>query len=264
MERIKNWFKKDHSTLIVWGLLTVIVILATFLDFYHIGKLSLWNDEIDTVIFVTRPLKGLFQLVWKSYPNMALYYLFAHYWVYIFPHASEGVLRALSAIFAIAGIPVVFLLGRTLGVNRKKAAAVGLIAAFLVAINAFNIQYAQEFRSYSLVFFLSSLSTLFLIKAIEQSRSKHYWVLYTIVSAAAVYSHFYVVFLIMAQVVTLPVLLLERKKDALPIRNIIFSCAAIILLIFPIALAAHTAGASQLSWILKLTLMEIWHLLSTR
>lgn len=253
MERIKNWFKKDHLNLIVGGLLTVIVILATFLRFYHIGKLSFWYDEIDTFIFATHNLK----VVFKNSPNMLLYYLLANYWIRIFPHASEALLRSISAIFSVASIPVVFLLGRKFGTNRKQAAAIGLMAAFFVTLNAFHIQYAQEFRSYSLVFLLTSLSTYLLIKAIEQPDSYRYWVWYTIISVAAVYSHFHVVFLIAAQAVTLLVLLLDRKKHSFPLREILCSSVAIALLICPIALAAHAAGASQIGWITKPTFKNV-------
>jgi uncharacterized membrane protein len=248
MEEIKNWFNKNRLTLIVGILLTAITVVAAFLRFCQIGKLSFWNDEIDTVIFTApKSLYAMFQGLWPKEVNMALYYLLAHYWVRVLPGMSEGSLRAISAIFSVVSIPVVFLLGVTLGVNRKQATVIGLTAALLVAINAFHIQYAQEFRSYSLVFLLATLSTLLLIKAVKNPKSPLLWTAYALVSVAAVYCHYFVVFLLLAQGASLFVLFLG-DIHTFPFKGIIGSGVTIIILLIPLALATHLAGTGGLSW----------------
>jgi uncharacterized membrane protein len=186
---------------------------------------------------------------------MSLYYVLAFLWIRVFPNASDGTLRALSAIISIACIPVVYLLGRTMTTDRKKAAAIGLIAAFLITVNATNLPFAQEFRSYSLTFLLTTLSTFFLIKAIEDTESKHHWLIwYTIVTAAAVYSHFYAVFLIAAQAVTLPILLFDKNKRYIKIKRILYCGIGMACLILPIVMLAYLEGYETLSWLSKPTL----------
>jgi uncharacterized membrane protein len=112
-------------------------------------------------------------------PNMAFFDLIAHFWENIFPNASDGMLRVLPAIFSILSIPVVFLLGKEIENNKDISTKIGLLSALLVSLNAFHINYAQFYRSYSLVFLLTSLSTLLLIMAIkntlEKSKSFNYW-----------------------------------------------------------------------------------------
>lgn len=246
MDRLKRLFTGKPSFLIITILLLGITILAAFLRFYQIGKLSLWNDELDTVRFTAGSFKDMLLIIKQSQPNMGLYYLFIHYWILVFPNYSDGILRIPSAIFSIASIPVVFLLGKEFCSNKKQSAFVGLLAALLVSINTFHIQYSQELRSYSLVFLLTTLSTYFLIKAVERPNSFITWTFYIFACVAAIYSHFFVVFLLMAQAISLIVLL--SKKNLRLLLRFTISVVAIGILALPIVLLA-IKSPEQISWI---------------
>jgi hypothetical protein len=244
---------KNQRIVVIGGLFTLVGI-ATFLRFYQIDKLSFWTDEIWTMIYATSNLKDVF---WRD-PNMILYYLLIRYWSQIFPGASGGMLRALSGIFSVASIPVVFLLGRTMRVSRVQATTVGLIAALLVTINAYHIQYGQELRAYSLVFLLATLSTFLLIKAIEEPSSpNHWWIWYTIVSVAAIYSHFFALFVLIAQAASLLVLLLGNAH-AFPFKGGLTSGIAMAILIAPVVIVVYKIQAIKgISWISELTFSDI-------
>jgi uncharacterized membrane protein len=246
---MKKYIIKNRSKMVILCLLILIVGLGSFLRIYHIGKLSFWLDEVCTYFFSVGSFTHL-GTVLKTDPNMSLYYVFAHFWIRFFPNASDGRLRALSAIFSVASIPVVYLLGKAITTDRKKGTAIGLIAAFLIAVNAFHIQYAQEFRSYSLTFLLTALSTLFLIKTVEEPESKILWpAMYTIVTAAAFYSHFFAAFLIAAQAATLPLLLINKNESKINFKRILWCGLGIIILILPISVVAYRAGTSGVAWV---------------
>src|SRR5579862_1541643 len=155
MERIEA-MKKTPSWVAVGVPLVLFCILAAFLSLHQIGRLSFWNDELFTVWHVNLGMRAM-------RANMSLYYLLVHVWMTLFSEASEGTLRTLSAIFFVFCIPAVFLLGRTVSNGKRAATATGLLAALLMAINAYAIQYAQELRSYSMVTLFAILSTFFLI-----------------------------------------------------------------------------------------------------
>ena len=59
---------------------------------------------------------------------------------------GEDVMRLPAALFGAASCVVLFLLGRTLGGWRS-----GMLAALLLALAPFQVQYGQEARSYTLV-----------------------------------------------------------------------------------------------------------------
>ena len=251
LKKMKKYLINNRSTVVTISLLIFIIGLGSFLRFYHIGKLSFWLDE---AYMFNNSKNGLITAI-KNETNMSLYYVLIYFWIRIFPTASDGTLRALSAVISVVSIPVVFLLGRTMTTNRKMATTIGLIAAFLISVNAFNIQYAQEFRSYSLTFLLTTLSSFLLINAVEDIESTHHWLIwYTIVTAASVYSHFYAVFIIAAQAVTLPILLLDKNKHFLKFKQILYCCFGMTSLILPIAIVAYIKGPGQISWIPEPTL----------
>lgn len=237
--RLKKHLINDHLAVVTITFLVLTIGLGSFLRFYHIGTLSFWLDEAAEFTYSGGSLINLVTAI-KNDPNMSLYDALAFFWIRIFPGASDGTLRALSAIFSVASIPVVFLLGRTMVADRREAIAIGLIAAFLITVNAFHVQYAQEFRSYSLTFLLTTFSTLFFINGIEEIESKRHWLIgYTIISAAAVYSHLYAVFIVVAQVLTLPILLLDKNRHYFEFKRILYSCIGMAWLILPIAVLAY-------------------------
>jgi hypothetical protein len=66
-----------------------------------------------------------------------------------------------------------------------------------VALGPFLIRYSQEARMYSFVGFLLLLSTLLLLSALKQGGGMR-WVGYTLCIAAALYTHYFAVFAILA------------------------------------------------------------------
>ena len=86
------------------------------------------------------------------------YYLLLRGWL----HLGDSVawIRGLSVIFAVAAIPAIFLLGR-----KMLGTSFGLISALLLSVNAFQVRYAQEARSYSLLVLLLIVSSYFFVSA---------------------------------------------------------------------------------------------------
>jgi len=102
-------------------------------------------------------------------------------------------IRVPAEIGGILLIPAVFLLGKV-GFNRR----VGLLASALTAVNVHAIYYSVEARPYSLVMLFSALSTICLLKLIDDGRSR--WLAgYTLSSAAVVYSHYSGIGVLIAQ-----------------------------------------------------------------
>lgn len=245
---MKKIIDRNRDTFIFVILLILITCLGGFLRFYQIGKLSFWIDEAATAFDIQGDFKTFVDRL-NSLANMRFYYILAYFWTKLFPNASDGTLRALSAIFSTATIPVVFLLGKEILEDKPKANTLGLLAAFLTAINAFNIQYAQEFRSYSLVVLLTLLSTLILVKYVENCETKIKWLIwYILISAAAIYSHMYAIFIIGAHAISLLVLLADKQNYSKIFIRFFIGCLAIAILLVPMILSALQKGA-LLSWI---------------
>jgi uncharacterized membrane protein len=138
------------------GLLALIAAVAAVLRFHSLAAKSFWFDEGVSVAIARLDWYNFARILWRREANMSLYYFLLHYWLHF--GGSEFFIRSLSVLFAIACVPVIFLLGRRLLDSR-----IGLIAAALLAVNAYHVQYSQEARGYSLMVLLCSLSSLYFL-----------------------------------------------------------------------------------------------------
>ena len=200
-----------------------VTLLAAFLRMHALTAKSFWLDEGISIDIARLPWPRFLHVMWSGEANMALYYLVLRFWL-IFG-SSEGFVRGLSVLFSVATVPVVFFLGARLFSRR-----VGLLAALLLAINAYHIRYAQETRSYAMVVFFAVLATWLLAKNLQEPSSAH-WGIYAAVCAMAAYSHFYAVLLVPAQAISL----LSWRRDEIPWRKLVGSFLAFGVMIVPIA-----------------------------
>jgi hypothetical protein len=168
-------------------LLTFALLLIIFASLFLIGSKSVWLDEAYSIQLVhSWPIMWSQLFIYDH--NAWLYYALLYGWARL--GDSEAYIRGFSALFAIASLPVYYLLARKL--FGKKVA---LIAVFLLAANGFYIQYAQEARSYSLYFFLSLLSTLMFIYMM-QKQTKLWYALYIFCVILCFYAHAFAIFLL--------------------------------------------------------------------
>jgi mannosyltransferase len=133
------------------GALLAITLLALFLRLHLLGQDSFWGDELASVRRAQMDWDAFWELM-RGIPAMALYYALLRFWILL--GDSEFTVRILSVIPAVVTVPLVYFMGKRLFDPR-----VGLIAALLLAMNAFHIQYSQEARSYSLLILLVTLSS---------------------------------------------------------------------------------------------------------
>ena len=117
-----------------------------------------------------------------------LYYLMLNRWTR-WAGASDAALRLFSALWALASIPVLWLIARRVG---GEAAA--FLAAGLFAVCPLGLYYSVEGRMYSLLVFLAvSMVALTLALRTEDARP---WLVgpWAVVSAAALLTHYFACF----------------------------------------------------------------------
>jgi hypothetical protein len=154
---------------------------------------SLFEDELATYFIVTgHSLGSVLDLV-RSDQEVTPPLFFILAWLAKgFGDPTQG-LKLISLIAGVAAIPLTYLLG--LWTVGRRA---GLVAAGLVALSPFLIFYSTEARAYELMLLMGLLSTLSLLRALHTGRAR-WWIGYGASSCAAIYTHYAVVFLLMAQ-----------------------------------------------------------------
>lgn len=193
--------------------LILIIILGTCLRLVNIDQ-SLWLDEAAQAVLSSKSLS----FIWFGRSgdfHPPLFYMLSHYWLSV--GQSEIWLRLLPLSFGVINIPILYKIAKELLKNMSKHA--GIIAALLLAIAPFHIYYSQEFRSYSLLCLLVSLSMYAMLK-------KKYLAL-SIINALIMYTHYAGIFMILCQF--LYQIAYERKN----LRNYILSLVISFLLFTP-------------------------------
>ena len=174
--------------------LIIAIAIATGLRMYQLGAESIWLDE---AVSITMTEESWWYLLFEfpgQDPHPPLHYLLLKAWVTIAGN-SEFSVRLLSALFAIATVPLLYYLGRLM-FDRFTGAA----AAIFFAVAPFQIWYAQEARMYSLFVMLTVASFLSLV-LLSDNFTRNRAALYIIVTSLMVYSHVYALFIVFTQAV---------------------------------------------------------------
>jgi mannosyltransferase len=164
-------------------LLALISLVAASFRLHALTAKNFWFDECVSAGIAKLSWPQFLLALWNQEDNMAFYYFLLHFWMRM--GGSVAFIRGFSVLISVATLPLVYILGKRLFDRRT-----GLVAAWLLAINAYHIYYAQEARSYALVVLLTVLSSLIFVRNLQEPESAK-WGAYTAVSVLLIYSHFF-------------------------------------------------------------------------
>ncbi len=216
----------------------------------HLGSNSLWLDEGATVALARTSWQHFGWVWWYGEANLqTVYFLLMRGWIHL--GQSEAWLRLPSALFGIASIPWIFVVAR-----KFMGDAPALASAALLAFSPSHVAYSQEARSYTLTIFLVLLSIYYFVRAVELGRRKD-WVLWTLVSILAFYSHDFAALVLVAQACSL----FFKAKPA-PWRPVVIGGAVILLTALPGLTYVFRASPENLHfiWMPRPNARELWHL----
>lgn len=225
---------KERSAPIALG---AVIVVAAALRFVHLGAKSVWSDEAFSIFLARQNWSNFWHMVSTAEANMSLYYLLLRGWLQV----GDGAwwVRFLSALLSVAAVPIVFSTGKAILSQRA-----GIIAALLLAVNPFDIRYAQEARSYSLFVLLVSLS--FLAFFLGMQRPGRVWsAVYILSTALALYAHFFAAFAVLVQLVS--VLMIPNEQRRLVVRYAV-QLGIVVILGLPLLWFVAFRDRGQLSW----------------
>jgi mannosyltransferase len=152
---------------------------------------ALWLDEAQTVAIARRPLPQLFEAL-RHDGSPPLFYVVLHGWMSLFG-TSDFAVRALSGVFAVAALPLIWFAAREIGLDRFGRWA----AVLLLAANPMAIRYASEARMYSL---LVALWLAAFIALMRWGRDGTWWygALGSVAVAALLLTHYWSLFALTA------------------------------------------------------------------
>ncbi|MDQ3438964.1 MAG: glycosyltransferase family 39 protein, partial [Planctomycetota bacterium] len=216
---------------------------------------SLWFDEAATVRIVRQDFGTMMSSIKDDERIPPLHYWILHGWVRVFGHAEWSV-RFPSALAGMGAVWVLYLLTK-----RLFGVGAALVAALLLAVAPYQIQYAQEARSYSLMVLTSLLSCWLFVRLLDKDRPKpRLEAGYVLAGAAAIYSHLYAIFTLLAQAVTYALEWTRSEKSLLGMRRWVVMQIAITALFLPWLPTAIRWARSVGSgfWVRPMTHYDLW------
>jgi 4-amino-4-deoxy-L-arabinose transferase-like glycosyltransferase len=174
-----------------------------------VARQSVFADELSTYWIVTTNGLGDVWSVVHSDAEITPPLSFVAGWLATQIDTSGEALRLPSLVAGAITIPVVYLIG-----VRAAGRATGVLAAALTTFSPFMIYYSAEARGYALMMAAVALSTLCMLMAVDERRTR-WWVAYGLFSCAAVYTHYTCVFVLAAQLLWLVWTHPEARRPAL-------------------------------------------------
>ena len=212
-----------------------------------------WFDESFSVEVARIDWRNFLHLMWWREANMSLYYMLLRVWLHF--GQNPFFIRSLSVVISIATLPAIYWVAKQLYDRR-----VALIAAALLAINAYSVRYAQEARSYALFMLLATLSSGFLIAWLRevspdlrsQSATSNSQTLllrgYILTSVLAVYAHLYAILLLVGHGIVVS-RIPGPEADQARLANIRRAWKIIGLAVLPLLIFVAKTGAGPIRWI---------------
>lgn len=126
---------------------------------------GLWLDEALSVNIAALPLGEIGEAL-RHDGHPPLYYYLLHLWMGAFGEGDTAV-RALSAAFGIATLPLAYVAGR-----RQGGRALGLVALGIFAMTPFLIRYGTETRMYAMASFGIMVAYLLVDDLVRRERQQ--------------------------------------------------------------------------------------------
>ena len=215
-------------------LLIALLLIAFAVRVYRLDAQSMWSDEGLSLYRARLTLGENLSNIIVIPPgastrdtNPPLYFI-ALSVLRLVAGESEYALRFLSVMLGVLTVPLLYVIGR-----RLFSSSVGMWAAVLGAFSPLLVWYSQEARMYTALVVMSLISVYTLLRAMEPAATHpaRRWLVWMLATAAALYTHFTIFFLLPFEGLLLLAVLWRRRR-----RWVIVAVVGLIVLALPIGL----------------------------
>ncbi|MBI4676603.1 MAG: glycosyltransferase family 39 protein [Elusimicrobia bacterium] len=198
---MKSWLARKENLLALLLLLFGAAVRAAWLL-----RQSLWSDEALTLL-VSR--SDSFWTLMRSLESAPpLHFIIMRWWLAIFPDPLAA-MRVFSLLCGIASLWVFHRLA------RRVAPQASASALFIAAFSSYWVHSAQDGRFYGLYLLLALAQTSVFWELREADRPR-LWLAYIVVSALGLYTHYFMLFLVLAQAGYVAVARIGSRRPILP------------------------------------------------
>jgi 4-amino-4-deoxy-L-arabinose transferase-like glycosyltransferase len=236
----------------------LILLLALGLRLINLSGRALWYDEAFAVLFSEKGVDAMLDGTLTPVEGGAadvhplLYYITLDYWIEFFGESPIAV-RLYSVLIGVVTVGAIYGLARD-WFDHQTA----LVAALIVAIAPFHVQYSQEARMYVLLALMLTLTTWIYWRA-WQNRGIGYWIGFGLLAGISMYIQQLAAFYLMA-LGLLPFVLRDRARI---IRTVCASLLALVIYLPWMLYLPDQLGKLRQYWVQKPNILHFWLTLRT-
>lgn len=169
------------------GLILIIAATGLFLRVWQLGSKNFWIDELGVAEAAFKPtLSQALEVAYSHIMAMPLDYIVV--WMAARLSQDEGWLRLPAAVWGF----LTLLAGYQLAMQLSGSRRVARLALLMLALSPMLVAYSQELRFYASLTFFYTLATYLGMRAVQRTRAKD-WSLFTLLTLAGIYFHFYTI-----------------------------------------------------------------------
>jgi hypothetical protein len=213
-----------------------------------LGYQPLWRDEAFTALTVQRSLGSMLTVV-RHDSAPPLFYLIERLVATV--STSPAALRLAPALAGVAAIPIIAALGR-----RVAGDAGGTWAAIIAAVAPALLVSSLDARMYMIATALVLASTLCLLRALERP-SLLRWALYAGMSILAVYTVYFALFVVLAQVLAVAILNARRRPRTVLLVGCLGIATVVSLAPWLVVASSQLSHGAGGFWVPKLTVVSL-------
>jgi len=193
--------------------LLALLLLAAVLRLVRLDEQSLWYDEGFSIALGKSSWPQA--IAWTAQDvHPPLYYLLLNVWMRLAGSSAYAV-RFFSALIGIATVPLMYALGK-----RSLRQDSALVASLLATLSALYIYYSRETRMYSLLTFLSLLSSYLMLRIVAEGSNAQpqgsLWVAYGLSALGMAYVHYFALLVVATQVLYFVMWWLTNRRPERP------------------------------------------------
>lgn len=145
----------------------LLIVLLVLVRAYRLDTQSVWWDDYNGLVGLrASDLRSSLELARNVNPDAAPLYYIVQYGFSRVLGASPVVIRALSILFGVLTLPVVYLLGRDI-----YGRTAGLVGALCFSLSPIHVYHDQSMRPYPLLALLAACSAYALLRALRTARA---------------------------------------------------------------------------------------------
>lgn len=172
-----------------------VLLLAFGFRVWQLSNTSFWHDEKYTSLSLTGSFADTLEstLGWGN--QVPFYFVLLRF----FPHTNDFSIHLFSVLAGVLTVAVLIAVVARLFSQRT----LGLWAGLVLACNPFHVWYSRMGRAYALLILLSAVTAYLFIQLYRGHRSGRLWILFGICLTLTYLTHYFGLFLGLAQYLTL-------------------------------------------------------------